>query len=125
MRRFLISGLAVALVAGAASVALADVKKVGGSISLNTGATGVFKGKVKSPRPFCYRNRLVVLKRQKPGDDPIVGRDRTGTLGRYRIDLGHPVTGDFYARATRKIRIVSGNGIVCRPRQSTVIHISP
>lgn len=117
--------LTLAIAAGMASLALADVKKIGGSISLNTGATGIFKGKVKSSRRFCYRNRLVVLKRQKPGDDLIIESDRTDRFGKYRIDLGHPVTGDFYARATRKIRIVSGNGIVCRPIQSAVIHISP
>lgn len=124
MRKVSICALAVALVAGTATVALADVKKVGGHISVNTGATGVFKGKVKSSRRFCFRNRLVVLKRKKPGKDPIIGRDRTNRKGRYRIDLGNPVTGAFYARATRKIRIVSGNGIVCRPIQSSVIHIS-
>ena len=123
MKKLLVCVLAAAIAAGFAVHALADVKKVGGSITLNTGATGIFKGKVKSPRRFCYRNRLVLLKRQKPGDDPIVGRDRTGRLGRYRIDLGHPVTGDFYARATRKIRIVSGNGIICRPLRTSVIHI--
>jgi hypothetical protein len=115
----------MALVAGTATIALADVKRVGGHISLNTGATGVFKGKVKSSRKFCFRNRLVVLKRSTPGKDRTIGRDRTNRRGRYRIDLGHPVTGNFYARATRKIRIISGNGIVCRPIQSSVIHISP
>jgi hypothetical protein len=116
----------VAVLGGAMAVtALADVKKVGGSISINTAGTSAFAGKVKSKRRFCFRNRLVVLKRDTPGNgkDPIIGRDRTNRKGRYRVDLPNPVTGEFYARATRKIRIVSGNGVVCRPLETTVLHI--
>jgi len=64
-----------------------------------------------------------VLKRDTPGKDPIIGRDRTNRRGRYRIELPGPVTGAFYARATRKLNIVSGNGVVCRPLDTTVIHI--
>jgi hypothetical protein len=105
------------------AAALADVDKVGGSISINTAASNDFAGKVKSQRRFCRRNRLVVLKRRRPGRDPIIGRDRTNRRGRYRIDLPNPVTGDFYARATRKLNIVSGNGVVCRPIETSVIHI--
>ena len=82
-----------------------------------------FAGRVKSAREFCFRRRLVIVRRQTPGKDPEVGRDRTGRFGRYRIDTPGPVTGAFYARATRKIKIISGNGIVCRRLQTAVIHI--
>ena len=118
-----ICGLVTVLGAGLAASALADVDKVGGSITINTAASNAFAGKVKSSRRFCFRNRLVVLKRDTPGKDPIIGRDRTNRKGRYRIELPGPVTGAFYARATRKLNIVSGNGIVCRRLQTRVIHI--
>jgi len=123
IRNLSICAIVAALAAAAATAALADVKKVGGSISVNTAGTSAFAGKVKSKRKFCRANRLVVLKRRKPGKDPIIGRDRTNGKGRYRVEMPGPVTGAFYARATRKIKIVSGNGIVCRPIQTSVIHI--
>jgi hypothetical protein len=124
MKRILsICGIVAVLGGTMTAIALADVKKVGGSISINTAGSSAFAGKVKSKRRFCFRNRLVVVKRDTPGKDPIIGRDRTNRRGRYRVELPGPVTGAFYARATRKIKIVSGNGIVCRPLQTSVIHI--
>jgi hypothetical protein len=124
MKRILsICGIVAVLGGAMTAIALADVKKVGGSISINTAGSSAFAGKVKSKRRFCFRNRLVVVKRDTPGKDPIIGRDRTNRRGRYRVELPGPVTGAFYARATRKIKIVSGNGIVCRPLQTSVIHI--
>lgn len=124
MNRILSVCVVTAVLGGAfAAVAPADVKKVGGSITINTAGSSAFVGKVKSPRKFCFRNRLVVLKRDTPGKDPIIGRDRTNRRGRYRIELPGPVTGAFYARATRKLNIVSGNGVVCRPVESVTIHL--
>jgi hypothetical protein len=125
MRTLSICGLVAVLAGLTAVAALADVKRVGGSITINTASSSAFVGKVKSKRRFCFRNRLVVIKRDTPGKgkDPIVARDRTNRRGRYRAETPGPVTGAFYARATRKIKIISGNGIICRPIQTTVIHI--
>jgi hypothetical protein len=123
MRRFLsICGITAALAGMGAVVALAGVTKIGGSITVRTTATG-FAGRVKSSRHFCRVNRLVVVRRQTPGKDPEVGRDHTNRRGRYSVETPGPVTGAFYARMARKLKIVSGNGIVCRPRQTNVIHI--
>ena len=124
MRRTLAIGSAVAVVVGTvAAVALADVDRIGGHVSINTAGSTAFKGQIKSSRKFCRNKRLVVIKRDTAGKDPIIARDRTNRQARYLADVGHPFTGDFYARATRKIRIVSGNGIVCRPLQTSVIHL--
>src|SRR4029453_2779323 len=125
MSRFLSICAVIALVGAVAAVGASGGVKVGGSISITTVGSSAFGGKVKSSRRFCRAKRLVVVKRDKPGKDPIIGRDRTNRKGRYLVDLPGPVTGTFYAQATRKLNSVSGPRVVCRRLETKRRTITP
>ena len=84
-----------------------------------------FKGRVRSDRPFCRRNRKVVVRRQKRGPDPVVGRDRTNRRGRYSINpRPNPRRGQrYYAVAKPKKKKKHRHSHVCRRARSRTIKI--
>ena len=66
-------------------------------------------------------SRRVRLFERTPGPDAKVGGDRTNTRGRWVVKV--PVDelepqDRFYAKARRKLNIVSGEGYVCRGDRS-------
>jgi hypothetical protein len=44
-----------------------------------------FVGSVNPNANVCDSNRLVRVRRVRPGRDPVIGRDRTNNRGRYRV----------------------------------------
>jgi hypothetical protein len=87
-------------------------------------ALPLYHGKVKADVPRCVRNRRVRLFERAPGPDTKVGGDRTNRRGRWKVEV--PVDelepqDRFYAKARRKLNIVSGEGYVCRGDRSKTV----
>jgi hypothetical protein len=60
-----------------------------------------FSGKVKSGTGRCRSGRSILLKKEKPGKDKTVGKDRTNRRGAYSIKERDP-NGTYYAFARAK-----------------------
>jgi len=104
----------------AAGVAFGQVQKHDSRTTIGI-AVPLYHGKVKADVPQCVRNRRVRLFERTPGPDAKVGGDRTNTRGRWVVKV--PVDelepqDRFYAKARRKLNIVSGEGYVCRGDRS-------
>jgi len=117
---------AVALFVSVAGQALADVVFVKTRVTMDDTGEG-FKGRViaNPDRRFCERGRRVRIFREQPGGDALVGKTRTDRNGRWTFTLPEGEFGDFHARAPRKLRIISGNGIDCRRGRSKAVTIIP
>ena len=64
---------------------------------------GKFRGRVRSERPRCIKNRDVkVFKVREDRPDRLIGEDKTNDEGRYVIPKPAGVEGRFYARVTRR-----------------------
>ena len=78
----------------------------------------VFGGLVESPRHACEKGRRVVVIGRNEDDDStrVLGRDRTGRLGRFEVREPIPFSEDFaYAKVKRK-RLRTGR--VCKADRS-------
>jgi len=106
-----------------AGVAFGQVEKYDSRTTIGI-AVPLYHGKVKADLPQCVRNRRVRLFEHTPGPDPKVGGDRTNGRGRWVVKV--PVDelepqDRFYAKARRKLNIVSGEGYVCRGDRSKTV----
>jgi hypothetical protein len=104
----------------AAGVALGQVQKYDSKTTIAI-AVPLYHGKVKADIPQCVRNRRVELFERRSGPDRKVGSDRTNKRGRWvvKVPLDELEPQDrFYAKARRKLKIVSGEGYVCRGDRS-------
>jgi hypothetical protein len=113
-------GVALAVTTGDA---LAQVSKHDSKLTIGI-AVPLYHGKVKSEAPKCLRGRRVTLLERRPGPDRKVGRDRTSRRGRWvvKVSLDELEPQDrFYAKARRKLNIVSGEGYVCRGDRSKTV----
>jgi hypothetical protein len=123
--RYLIAswGVAVAaLLVGAvlATGALAGVSHHNSKLTISR-ALPLYHGKVRSQAAQCERGRRVVLYEKRAGSDRKVGSDRTSRSGKWkiRVPLAELEPLDrFYAKARRKLNIVSGDGYECRADRS-------
>lgn len=84
-----------------------------------------FKGRVRSDREFCEKNRRIVIHRVRPGKDPIVGRGNTNNNGFYAINPGPKVKQgkSYYAVAKRKKKKKHRHSHVCKRAKSNTITI--
>jgi hypothetical protein len=72
-----------------------------------------FTGKVKSRHANCRRGRNVLLKKEKPGKDKTVGKDRTNRRGTYSIKEKNP-NGTYYTVAkTKRFTTGAGGPVTC------------
>jgi len=119
------AALAVTVLIGGAlaAVAVAGVEKFDSRTTISR-FLPLYHGKVNSPEPKCRRGRNVILFERRPGKDRKLGRDRTSKRGKWKVQVpaGQLQPNDrFYARARRKLNIVSGNGYVCRADRSRTV----
>ncbi len=77
-------------------------------------------GKVKSDSPDCIGNRKVRLFKEKPGDDKVLGKARTGSDGKWQI-LDDPTSGVFYAKVNQYAN--ESTGLYCLPAKSKKVAI--
>lgn len=82
-----------------------------------------FKGRVRADQGFCRKHRTVKLMFRRPGKDRLVGKDRSNRRGRWRVNGEGPLRGRYYAKAPRKLRIISGEGIDCRRGVSRTVEV--
>ncbi|MGH2694084.1 MAG: choice-of-anchor Q domain-containing protein [Actinomycetota bacterium] len=81
-----------------------------------------FKGRVRSARARCRRERRVVVKKVRRGPDRTVARDLTNNRGRWSEPHLTGGEGRYYARARRKVFTNAfGDTIVCRRARSRTI----
>jgi hypothetical protein len=84
---------------------------------------GRFYGRIASHRLPCKRNRQVTLLRARRGiSDIIVGRTRTGPLGRWKIPRRNP-HGRYYAKIYRKVATSYGHNHRCAGDQSRKLFV--
>lgn len=78
-----------------------------------------FKGKVRSPRRKCEKDRIVVVKNVGGGN---VGSDVTNDQGNYSVNASAATTGDYYAVAKRK-KFGSRTRKICRRAESDTVSV--
>jgi Bacterial Ig-like domain (group 1) len=84
---------------------------------------GAFKGQVTSTDDRCEPQRVVKIKKAKPGKDGNAGSDTTNAQGRYRVSKPN-ADGRYYARvAKREITLATGDVLVCRGARSSTIKV--
>jgi hypothetical protein len=112
-----ISALALAGLAGTASASVKAPTKV-----LIQAESGGFYGSVKSPRPTCKSERLIVVykqlgSKQRPRTDKRVDTSQTDETGEW--DLGNPGLhfGRYYVRAVATPECRAANSVTLRAQQ--------
>ena len=65
--------------------------------------TGNFRGRVDSNRERCIRRRLVKVVKETDEGPVVVGRDRSGREGRWRVDEPN-ASGPYHAVVKRRFR---------------------
>lgn len=113
----------VALLTVGAGVAMGHTFRAESDVTIRYNAEkSQFQGRVTSEKPSCVRNRTVVVFRRTPGQDPEVGRDRTNTNGRWKVEV-NAAQGRFYARVLRRVRTPEGHRHVCKAARSETIEV--
>lgn len=85
----------------------------------------LFAGRVDSHMRWCERNRVVVLRKVAEGPDPVIGRTKTDSEGRWRIEAA-PRSGRFYAMARSKDRYYGIDGHdICYRARSRALEVAP
>ena len=79
-----------------------------------------FFGEVSSPKAACERGRRVRVFRVRPGDDALVGGDRTSSTGQWTVKREVPAA-RYYAKVLRK---VLGPNRICRRYRSSTLFFS-
>jgi hypothetical protein len=82
----------------------------------------VFKGSVNSARGKCEKGRVVQLRKERPGQDKVLDRDRSNADGFWKLRHGIE-EGQVYGFAKRK-SFIAGDGtvVVCKSDRSRSIH---
>jgi len=111
-------GLTGVLAVGAVAPAGAQDMPFESKIRLKNGFPA-FHGKVKSDGAECISNRKVRLFKVKPGQDKLLGKDRTDVEGRWEV-LKTPKGGVYYAKVNQ---VVEQSQLVCLPDKSKKVSI--
>ncbi|HEU4481046.1 MAG TPA: hypothetical protein VFS18_04100 [Actinomycetota bacterium] len=84
-------------------------------------ARNVYKGLVKSDRGRCEKGRVVQLRKERPGEDKILDRDRSNRNGFWKLRHGVE-KGQVYGFSKRK-SFIAGDGtvVVCKSDDSRSI----
>jgi hypothetical protein len=65
--------------------------------------SGHFRGDVASRSTRCKSDRKVILKKRRPGEDPVFGHDRTNRRGTWKVRRPS-ANGRFYAKIEKNRR---------------------
>lgn len=104
------SGLYVVQVPG-------ETIKVVSNLSMRYSA-GAFRGKVGAARTTCKRDRKIVVRKLRPGPNPVVGRTKTNRFGNWKLRRPN-AGGRFYGVAKRQaFTNAAGDKIVCTKDRS-------
>ena len=103
---------ATALGVGVAVAASHHTVKIDSKVSI-TKTSPVFAGRVKSPNPGCKSGRMVSLHVVEQDND-VIGTDRTGPKGKWRIQFQGEGEAHYYASVARRAETAAGTTYVCR-----------
>ena len=119
MRRTVVASLALAMIVVGVVSAHASLQRVRSTVTISSITSYLnpdrhfILGYVNSPRAACSVGRAVRVFRREPGDDVLVGTDRTDEGRNFSIENdGIAPSGDYYAQMRRKRR--PRLGIVCK-----------
>jgi hypothetical protein len=76
-----------------------------------------FHGKVRSSNPVCKDGRRVILYRKSP--KRIVGKDRTGRKGNWKVSGTRAAAGRFFA----KVKGTTVGSVTCTPAKSRTLKV--
>lgn len=84
-----------------------------------------FKGRVKSDREWCKKNRKINIHRIRPGANPIVATTFTNNEGRYSVNPARKIMKrrDYYAIAKRKRKKKHRHLHVCKKARSNTVTV--
>lgn len=83
-----------------------------------------FTGVVVSQRQECWRRAEIVLRQRRPGPNPALGSVLTNRRGRWRLPMGGPVRGRFYAEVEpQDVTTRSGVPLYCPGDRSVTITV--
>lgn len=106
----------------AALVLAASASPVSGSATYSTKLFmsekfPAFHGKLHSSNDFCVADRPVKVYRERSGPDKLLGTDRSGKDGSWKVKV-NLIGGAYYAKAA--LYGSASLGIECRPARSQV-----
>jgi len=78
-----------------------------------------FHGKVKSDSDACVSNRKIRLFKVKKGDDKVIGKTRTDSMGKWQI-IKTEKPGAYYAKANKSS---PSSGVTCKSAVSKTVAI--
>jgi hypothetical protein len=121
-RPFVVVCAVLAVAALAAAPAFAAVVKYDSKVTISS-KDPAFHGHVRSENHACEVQRTVKLYKQRPGDDKLLGKDKTGGAGRWEVDVDPLKSGAYYAKVTRREEGTAGTTFVCRRDTSPTVVI--
>jgi hypothetical protein len=111
--RFALVALAVtALGVGVAVAASHHTVKIDSKVTI-TKTSPVFAGKVKSSDSGCKPGRIVSLHVVEMDND-VIGTDKTGPRGKWRIQFQGEGEAHYYASVSRRVEGAAGTTYICR-----------
>jgi len=83
-----------------------------------------FTGIVSSAEK-CVRQRSVIVHKDRPGRDPVVGEDKTTREGQYVVKVAKDakVNGRYYAEVLRSVAGTYGKLVECGDAESKLIKV--
>lgn len=83
-----------------------------------------FSGALAVARRECVRDAEVILRQRRPGKDRVLASVLSSRRGRWRVPMGGPFRGRFYADAVgRVLTSESGAEVVCPGDRSVTIRV--
>ncbi len=111
MRFALAGAAAVVLGAGVGIATATHTVHISSKVTI-TKTAPVFSGKVKSKNAACQDHRKVKLHVVEQDND-VVGKDKTGNQGRWRIHFQGEGTAHYYASVAKRKEGAAGTTYVC------------
>ena len=111
--RFALAAIAAtALGVGVAVAASHHTVKIDSKVTI-TKTTPAFAGRVKSPNGGCKPGRIVSLHVVEMNND-VIGTDKTGPHGKWRIAFQGEGEAHYYASVSRRVEGAAGTTYICR-----------
>jgi hypothetical protein len=117
-----IAALGLAIPGSLLGSALAHSFDAPSSVTIKATADG-FKGHVDSGQSKCIAGRTVKVKKRVDGPDKTIGKDTTGSQGKYSVPANNP-HGRYYAKVLRSESTSYGHSHICEAARSDTIHVT-
>ena len=112
----LAAGSLVALAVVAVPALATQTVKINSKVTLSDNAPA-FHGRVKSNNSGCEEQRKVKLFKHRSGADKLLGKDKSNSHGKWKIET-ELKPGTYYAEVIRRKEGTAGTIFVCRSDRS-------